>query len=77
MLSASDEVMTSPPVIEQQKKQFSYKELLELERSGLLGNEHIELLEGEIIMAPPNPSHTITTIRISDIIDVIRNKKAN
>jgi Uma2 family endonuclease len=61
---------------ERQKKQFSYRELLELERSGLLGNERVELLDGEIIiMAPPNPPHAITTMRLSDIFNEVLQRR--
>jgi Uma2 family endonuclease len=48
-------------VTERQRKLFSYRELLELDRLGMFVNQRVELLEGEIIvMPPPNPPHAIT-----------------
>jgi Uma2 family endonuclease len=51
--------MTAVP--ERQRRLFTYKELLELDRAGLFNNQRVELLGGEIIvMPPPNPPHAIT-----------------
>jgi Uma2 family endonuclease len=61
--------MASQVLIERQKKQFSYKELLELERSGVLTHDRVELLEGDIIIMPPaNPPHAIATGEARDTI---------
>ncbi len=51
-------------VAERQKKLFTYRELLELDRLGMFTNQRVELLEGEIIvMPPPNPPHAITIMQ--------------
>jgi Uma2 family endonuclease len=53
-------------VSKRQRKLFSYRELLELDRAGIFENQRVELLEGEIIvMPPPNPPHAITTTQAS------------
>jgi Uma2 family endonuclease len=49
-------------VTERQRRLFTYRELLELDRAGFFNNQRVELLEGEIIvMPPPNPPHAFTT----------------
>jgi Uma2 family endonuclease len=54
-------------VTERQRRLFTYKELLELDRAGFFNNQRVELLEGEIIvMPPPNPPHAITTGEVRD-----------
>ncbi|MGL4611473.1 MAG: Uma2 family endonuclease [Trueperaceae bacterium] len=56
-------------VTERQRKQFTYRELLELDRIGIFENQHVELLDGElIIMSPPNPPHAITTGELRDAL---------
>jgi Uma2 family endonuclease len=48
-------------VTERQRRLFTYRELLELDRLGMFNNQRVELLEGElIVMPPPNPPHAIT-----------------
>jgi Uma2 family endonuclease len=54
------------PVTERQRRLFTYRELLELDRLGMFNKQRVELLEGEIIvMPPPNPPHAITTTQTS------------
>jgi Uma2 family endonuclease len=53
-------------VTERQRRLFTYRELLELDRLGMFNGQRVELLEGEIItMPPPNPPHAITTTQVS------------
>ena len=52
---------------ERQRRLFTYRELLELDRLGMFNNQRVELLEGEVIvMPPPNPPHAITTMQVHD-----------
>jgi Uma2 family endonuclease len=56
-------------ITERQRRLFTYRELLELDRAGMFDNQRVELLEGEIIvMPPPNPPHAITTGEVSDTL---------
>lgn len=49
-------------VTERQRRLFTYRELLELDRMGMFNNQRVELLEGEIIVMPgPNPPHAFAT----------------
>jgi Uma2 family endonuclease len=49
--------------------QFSYKELLKLERAGLLAGKRVELIDGELIeMSPANPPHAIATTELSEAL---------
>jgi hypothetical protein len=47
--------------------QFSYKDLLELERAGLLDGKRVELIDGELIeRSPTHPPHAIATMHFDD-----------
>ncbi len=64
-------------VTERQKRLFTYRELLELDRLGMFNDQRVELLEGEIIiMPPPNPPHAITTMQVNDSLTETFHKHA-
>jgi Uma2 family endonuclease len=46
---------------------FSYRQLLEMDRAGILGDKRVELIDGELIaMSPPNPPHAIATTELDN-----------
>jgi Uma2 family endonuclease len=46
---------------------FSYRQLLEMDRAGILGDKRVELIDGELIeMSPPNPPHAIATMLLDN-----------
>jgi Uma2 family endonuclease len=63
-------------VTERQRRLFTYRELLELDRTGMFNGQRIELLEGEVIvMPPPNPPHAITTGEVRDTLGDVFGKQ--
>lgn len=64
-------------VTERQRRLFTYRELLELDRLGMFKDQRVELLEGEVIvMPPPNPPHAITTMQVNDSLIETFHKRA-
>lgn len=57
------------PAATRQTLRFTYRQLLEMDRAGILGDKRVELIEGELIeMSPPNPPHAIATTELDDIL---------
>lgn len=62
---------------ERQRRLFTYREVLELDRLGMFNNQRVELLEGELIVMPgPNPPHAITTGEARDALGNALGEKA-
>ena len=56
---------------------FTYKDLLELDRAGILGDKRVELIDGEIIeMSPPKPGHAITVTELSEALTLALGDRA-
>lgn len=56
---------------------FTYRELLALDRAGVLEGKRLELIDGELIeMSPPNPPHALATTELGEALILALGERA-